>query len=230
MSADPRSRAQRRRDTEHRLTHDKDVWVGQYLGGRCTVPGAAVLRRRRLRPGAPRCRAGESGSALAVREHIGSRRIVWVTIGSPQRPEQFCPETRKGRITSPLLQSGRRDSNSGPLDPQTKGTSRREWPGVAKPALERHFPASETTCTRRESPGAVSRSFPCDASSLAAACRLRSARSNRRAYSRKVIAASAWPSCSDTYTASSPCATRIDVPRSSAFDLAPSRLPLPARR
>ena len=27
MSADPRSRAQRRRDTEHRLTHDKDVWV-----------------------------------------------------------------------------------------------------------------------------------------------------------------------------------------------------------
>ena len=27
MSADPRSRAQRRRDTEHRLTHDIDVWV-----------------------------------------------------------------------------------------------------------------------------------------------------------------------------------------------------------
>jgi len=27
MSADPRSRPQRRRDTEHRLTHDKDVWV-----------------------------------------------------------------------------------------------------------------------------------------------------------------------------------------------------------
>ena len=27
MSADPRSRGQRRRDTEHRLTHDKDVWV-----------------------------------------------------------------------------------------------------------------------------------------------------------------------------------------------------------
>jgi hypothetical protein len=26
-SADPRSRAQRRRDTEHRLTHDIDVWV-----------------------------------------------------------------------------------------------------------------------------------------------------------------------------------------------------------
>ena len=27
MSADPRSRALRRRDTEHRLTHDIDVWV-----------------------------------------------------------------------------------------------------------------------------------------------------------------------------------------------------------
>jgi Pyridoxamine 5'-phosphate oxidase len=27
MSADPRSRAQRRRDTEHRLTHDIDAWV-----------------------------------------------------------------------------------------------------------------------------------------------------------------------------------------------------------
>jgi len=27
MSADPRSRARRRRDTEHRLAHDTDVWV-----------------------------------------------------------------------------------------------------------------------------------------------------------------------------------------------------------
>ena len=27
MSADPRSRAQRRRDTEHRLAHDVDLWV-----------------------------------------------------------------------------------------------------------------------------------------------------------------------------------------------------------
>jgi hypothetical protein len=30
MSADPRSRAQRR-DTEHRLTHDIDVWVASAL-------------------------------------------------------------------------------------------------------------------------------------------------------------------------------------------------------
>ena len=27
MSANPRSRAQRRRDTDHRLIHDIDVWV-----------------------------------------------------------------------------------------------------------------------------------------------------------------------------------------------------------
>ena len=44
ISTEPRSRAQRRRDTEHRLTHDVDRLGGQRLGGRCAVPGAAVLR------------------------------------------------------------------------------------------------------------------------------------------------------------------------------------------
>ena len=40
MSADPRSRAQRRRDTEHRLTHDKDVWEasGTRYGAPYLVP------------------------------------------------------------------------------------------------------------------------------------------------------------------------------------------------
>ncbi len=40
MSADPRSRAQRRRDTEHRLTHDSDVWVAGASadGAPCLVP------------------------------------------------------------------------------------------------------------------------------------------------------------------------------------------------
>ena len=33
MNADPRSRAQRRRDTEHRLTHDVDVWVASASAG-----------------------------------------------------------------------------------------------------------------------------------------------------------------------------------------------------
>ena len=33
MSADPRFRAQRRRDTEHRLTHDADVWVSASADG-----------------------------------------------------------------------------------------------------------------------------------------------------------------------------------------------------
>ncbi len=40
MSAAPRSRAQRRRDTEHRLTHDVDVWVASASadGGPHLVP------------------------------------------------------------------------------------------------------------------------------------------------------------------------------------------------
>ena len=60
MSADPRSRAQRRRDTEHRLTHDIDVWVASASadGAPYLVPlsfdwdGEALLwpRRRTARP------------------------------------------------------------------------------------------------------------------------------------------------------------------------------------
>jgi hypothetical protein len=38
MSADPRPRARRRRDTEHRLTHDVDVWVAS-----ASVDGAPYL-------------------------------------------------------------------------------------------------------------------------------------------------------------------------------------------
>ena len=40
MSADPRSPAQRRRDTEHRLTHDIDLWVASASvdGGPHLVP------------------------------------------------------------------------------------------------------------------------------------------------------------------------------------------------
>ncbi len=40
MTADPRSRAQRRRDTEHRLVHDKDVSVASASadGAPCLVP------------------------------------------------------------------------------------------------------------------------------------------------------------------------------------------------
>ena len=38
MNADPRSRAQRRRDTEHRLAHDVDVWVAS-----ASVDGAPYL-------------------------------------------------------------------------------------------------------------------------------------------------------------------------------------------
>ena len=56
MSAAPRSRAQRRRDTEHRLTHDIDVWVASASadGAPYLVPlsfdwdGEAGARRPRL--------------------------------------------------------------------------------------------------------------------------------------------------------------------------------------
>ncbi len=38
MSADPRSRSQRRRDTEHRLTYNKDAWMAS-----ASVDGAPYL-------------------------------------------------------------------------------------------------------------------------------------------------------------------------------------------
>jgi len=40
MSADPRSRAQRRRDTEHRFTHDIRVWVVRD----CALPLGNLVR------------------------------------------------------------------------------------------------------------------------------------------------------------------------------------------
>src|SRR5918997_2334263 len=43
MSAYPPLRAQRRRDTKHRLTHDIDVWVAS-ASADGAVSGAAVLR------------------------------------------------------------------------------------------------------------------------------------------------------------------------------------------
>ena len=43
MSADPSSGAQRRRDTERRLTHDIDVWVAS-----ASADGATYLNEDRL--------------------------------------------------------------------------------------------------------------------------------------------------------------------------------------
>ena len=59
MSADPRSRAQRRRDTEHRLTHDIDAWVASASanGAPYLVPlsfgwdGEALLEAGQVEPG-----------------------------------------------------------------------------------------------------------------------------------------------------------------------------------
>ena len=44
MTAEPRPRAERRRDTEHRLTNDIDVWVASASADGSAVPGAAVVR------------------------------------------------------------------------------------------------------------------------------------------------------------------------------------------
>jgi hypothetical protein len=51
MSANPRSRAQRRRDTEHRLTHDVDVWVASAsaVGAPYLVPPALFTQAPRSR-------------------------------------------------------------------------------------------------------------------------------------------------------------------------------------
>src|SRR6266511_4636831 len=57
MSAAPAPAAQHRRDTEHRLTHDKGGLGGQCPGGRCVAPGAAVLR------------LGQRGAAAVDRHH-----------------------------------------------------------------------------------------------------------------------------------------------------------------
>ena len=69
MSADPRSRAQRRRDTEHRLTHDIDVRVASASADRTGSPygtrGAALVGGLRVD-----LKAG----ALAVRVLVPARR------------------------------------------------------------------------------------------------------------------------------------------------------------
>ena len=67
MSADSRSRAQRRRDTEHRLTHDKDVWVASASadGAPYLVPPYKSLSRSVTQEepfiGTPNCFALEHG-------------------------------------------------------------------------------------------------------------------------------------------------------------------------
>jgi hypothetical protein len=46
MSTDPRSRAQRRRDTEHRLAGDTDLWVASAAATRAVLLGAQQMETR----------------------------------------------------------------------------------------------------------------------------------------------------------------------------------------
>ena len=86
MSADPRSRAQRRRDTEHRLTHDVDVWVATASpdGAPYLVPLSFDWDGRTLLMATPR--DSRTGSNLAtnraVRLALGDTRDVTMNDGS----------------------------------------------------------------------------------------------------------------------------------------------------
>jgi Pyridoxamine 5'-phosphate oxidase len=107
MSADPRSRAQRRRDTEHRLTHDKDVWVASASanGAPYLVPlsfdwdGEALLMAT-----PPRSPTGRNLAATrAVRLALGHSRDVSMIDGevevleidalSQERGDRFAAHT-----------------------------------------------------------------------------------------------------------------------------------------
>ena len=85
MSADPRPRAQRRLDTEHRLAHDVDVWVATASAEvcrtwcRCRSTGTArpcCWPRRRTAPP-----AGTWPATRAVRLALGHTRDVTMIEG-----------------------------------------------------------------------------------------------------------------------------------------------------
>src|ERR1019366_3308668 len=105
MSADPRSRAQRRRDTEHRLTHDIDVWVASASadGAPYLVPlsfdrdGEALL-------GAPPTNSPTRRSLAAtraVRLGLGHTRDVSMIDGEVEVLEiDALPQQRADRFTA----------------------------------------------------------------------------------------------------------------------------------
>ena len=108
MSADPPSRAQRRRDTEHRLTHDKDVWVASASAdgtpyqawrevnempdrelmrdGRWLVRRLGPARRVTEGPKGPKVSTGRSGVDTLVLAPSATRAGVSRTGVAPPRP------------------------------------------------------------------------------------------------------------------------------------------------
>ena len=103
MSADPRSRAQRRRDTEHRLTHDVDVWVASASadGAPYLVPlsfdwedGALLVATPTHSPTGRNLAAGRS-----VRLGLGDTRDVTMIDGDVEVLEiEALPQERGDRF------------------------------------------------------------------------------------------------------------------------------------
>jgi len=105
MSADPRSRAQRRRDTEHRLTHDKDVWVASASADGASYLGTAVLRLGRRSAAVATPTDSPTGRNLAttrtVRLGLGHTRDVSMIDGEVEVLEiDALPQQRGDRFAA----------------------------------------------------------------------------------------------------------------------------------
>jgi hypothetical protein len=102
VSADPRPRAQRRRDTEHRLTHDIDVWVASAsaAGAPYLVPlsfdwdGAALLMATPRNSPTARNLAGSGTVRLA----LGDTRDVSMIDGDVELLELDALSRERGDL------------------------------------------------------------------------------------------------------------------------------------
>jgi hypothetical protein len=88
VSADPRSRAQRRRDTEHRLTQDKDVWVPS-----ASVDGAPYLVPLSFDWDAEELVARPTDSPTGVSMIEGEVEVLEIDALPQQRGDRFVAHT-----------------------------------------------------------------------------------------------------------------------------------------
>jgi hypothetical protein len=108
MSADPRSRPQRRRDTEHRLTHDIDAWVASasadgapYLVPLCfdwdgeallgATPTDSPTGRNLAATGAARLRLGHTRDVSMI---DGEVEVLEIDALPQERGDRFAACTR----------------------------------------------------------------------------------------------------------------------------------------
>jgi pyridoxamine 5'-phosphate oxidase-like protein len=107
MTADPRPRAERRRDTEHRLTHDIDVWVASASpdGTPYLVPlsfdwedGALLVATPTDSPTGRNLAAGRTvrlglGHTRDVSMIEGDIEVIGIGALSPERGDRFAART-----------------------------------------------------------------------------------------------------------------------------------------